>query len=565
MSGLSVHSSAFQVLKVSLFGLPLLVLSDSLPLFTELPSSSSGITWIHEKAVSDQRHLPETVLGGVAILDFDQDGWMDVYFVNSGESDFFKPPRPLRNALYRNNRDGTFTDVTSRAGVEGGTFGMGAAAGDYDNDGYPDIFVTSYGRTILYHNRGDGTFAENTEEAGVLLPGWTTSAAWFDYDGDGFLDLFVCQYVEYGPEERIACGLNPLGKAYYCVPRVFNPTSSMLFRNSRNGKFTRASQGTALEKPGKALGVVATDINNDRRMDLYVANDTVENFLFMNRGKDEWEEIALLAGIALSVDGKVQSGMGVDAGDFDGDGWQDLVITNFDHEYHSLFQNNHNETFQDLAPSSELGRSSYLLSGWGVKLFDFDNDGDIDLFIANGHPDDQVDEYMKRFKDLGYPDLVTYKEPLLLFENDRGRIKDISRRAGPAFSQSFPSRGLAVGDLDNDGRTDVVISNIGESPLVLRNESAKGHHWIGLELEGRISNRDAIGAKISWSIDGVQRSRLITGGGSYLSSHDLRQIIGLGRAGKVEWLEIQWPQPSGKVERFTELAVDRYVQIKEGG
>src|SRR5690349_19693300 len=274
----------------------------SVPLFEEIASERSGITWVHDNAMSPEHYLPEALGPGCAFLDYDNDGWMDIYLVNSGPCDFFQPKKPLRNALYRNNRDGTFTDVTVKAGVTGGTFGMGVAAGDYDNDGFPDLFVTAYGRPILYHNNGNGTFTDVSEKAGLgaklFENHWSTSAAWFDYDNDGRLDLFVCSFVDYGNTSHFSCGDNKLGRKFYCIPRVFRPTTSLLFHNNGDGTFTEDSRGTDIEKAlGKGLGVVATDINNDGRMDLFVANDTVQNFLFVNRGsekgKTRWEEMAL--------------------------------------------------------------------------------------------------------------------------------------------------------------------------------------------------------------------------------------------------------------------------------
>ena len=301
------------------------------PLFEEVPAEKSGIIWVHDNAMSDERYLPETLGPGCAFLDYDKDGWMDIYLVNSGPSDFYKPKTLPRNALYKNNRDGSFTDVTERAGVSGGTFGMGVAVGDYNNDGYPDLFITAYGRPVLYHNNGDGTFTDVTEKAGLAAPGWTTSAVWFDYDGDGRLDLFVCSFVDYGDTKHTSCGDNRLGRKYYCIPSVFKPTRSFLYHNNGDGSFTEVGHGTDIERAmGKGLGVVATDINNDGRMDLFVANDTVQNFLFVNRGANKWEEIALAAEVAFSDNGKARSGMGVDAADFDGDGREDLFGANID-------------------------------------------------------------------------------------------------------------------------------------------------------------------------------------------------------------------------------------------
>src|SRR5213592_5235915 len=316
------------------------------PLFAEVPPSASGITWVHENAISPSHYLPEALGPGCAFLDFDNDGWMDIFLVNSGPSDFWTPSKPVRNALYKNNRDGTFTDVTEKAGVTGAYFGMGAAVGDYDNDGWPDIFVTAYGKCILYKNNRDGTFTDVTEKSGVATPGWTTSAVWFDYDNDGKLDLFVCSFVDYTGVKKLECGNNKIGRNYYCVPRVFSPSASFLYHNNGDGTFTEVSKGTAIAAAlGKGLGVVAADINNDGYMDLFVANDTVQNFLFVNRGPSanggwKWDEIALQAGVGFSESGRPRSGMGVDAADLENRGWQDLFVANVDHEFYSVYQNN---------------------------------------------------------------------------------------------------------------------------------------------------------------------------------------------------------------------------------
>ena len=533
------------------------------PLFVEVPASSSGITWVHENAMSPSRYLPEALGPGCAFLDFDNDGWMDIFLVNSGPSDFWKPPKPVRNALYKNNRDGTFTDVTEKAGVGGAYFGMGVAVGDYDNDGWPDIFVTAYGRCILYKNNHDGTFTDATEKAGVATPGWTTSAVWFDYDNDGKLDLFVCSFVDYSGVKKLECGNNQIGRNYYCVPRVFKPTASFLYHNNGDGTFTEVRKGTAIEQAlGKGLGVVATDINNDGRMDLFVANDTVQNFLFVNRGpgpngKWNWDEIALQAGVGFSEAGRPRSGMGVDAADLDGDGWQDLFVANVDHEMFSVYENNKDETFRDVAQSNGVARATRLLSGWGMKYFDYDNDGTIDLLLANGHPDDMIDNYSMQVK---------YREPMLLFhQGDDHKLHDVSDDAGPAFHKDFAARGLAVGDFDNDGAIDVLVGINGGSPVLLKNNAAKGNNWLGLKLEGSECSRDAIGAKICWTAGGKQRCRLKNNGGSYLSSHDPREVLGIGSATKIDELEIRWPAPSKHVDRFTNLQPNRYIRILENG
>jgi hypothetical protein len=526
------------------------------PLFEEIPPDVSGIKWVHESAMSENRYLPETMGPGVAFFDFDNDGWMDIFMVNSGPCDFYQPQTPLKNALYKNNRDGTFTDVSDKAGVVGGReFGMGCAIADYDNDGYPDILVTAYGRCTLYHNNGNGTFSDVTDKAGVAAPGWTTSAVWFDYDNDGKLDLFLCSFVQFSLKNNVLCGDNKLGKRFYCIPRVFKPTPSLLFHNNGDGTFTEASAGTDIQRaPGKGLGVVATDINNDGLMDLFVANDTVQNFLFVNRGKGKWDEIGLASEVAFSSNGTPRSGMGVDSADFDADGRQDLFVANVDQEMFSLYHNDGHESFADVAAPQGVARATRLLSGWGLKFFDYDNDGSVDLFLANGHPDDMIELYSQQ---------VRYKEPLLLFHNDGKKLADVSAQAGPAFQKVFPARGLAVGDYNNDGSIDVLIGNNGGAPLLLKN-NASGNHWLGIQLQGTGCNRDAIGATITWSAGGVKRTRYKTSGGSYLSSHDTREVLGIGTASKVDWIEIKWPAPSGRVERLTELPIDRYVTIVEG-
>src|SRR6266436_6623980 len=348
--------------------------------FEEVPAKKSGINWIHNNAHSSDRYLPETVGAGCAFLDYDNDGWMDIYLVNSGPSDFYTPSIPLKNALYHNNHDGTFSDVTDKAGVAGGTFGMGVAAGDYDGDGWQDLYVTSYGSNILYHNNGNGTFTDVTEKSGIA------------------------------------------------------------------------------DSPGKSFGAVATDVNNDGLIDLFVANDTMPNFLFINKGGGKFEEVGLAAGVAFSDMGKPRSGMGVDAADYDGDGWQDLFVANIDREFFSLYHNQKDLIFTD--EPGEIGTATQMLSGWGLRFFDYDNDGDPDLFLVNGHPDDFIEMRTTRVK---------YKEPLLLFENTGRAFKNVSARSGTIFNQEFSGRGMATGDFDNDGDLDVLISNNGEPPVLLRN------------------------------------------------------------------------------------------------
>jgi enediyne biosynthesis protein E4 len=527
--------------------------------FSEVLPSSSGITWTHTAGSSPEKYLPESTGAGCAFLDYDNDGWMDIYLVNSGQCDFYAPPRPLRNALYRNNRDGTFTDVTEKAGVMGNGYGMGVAVGDYDGDGLPDLFVSQYGRSILYHNNGDGTFTDVTQRAGISTPGWASSAVWFDYDNDGRLDLLVGRFVDFSKLKHHRCGSKIpalAGQNQYCYPRVYDPTPSWLFHNNGDGTFTDVSQQTGIaDSSGKAWGVVATDINNDGWMDLFVANDTVANSLFMNRKGRRFEETGFTSGIAFGEGGKARSGMGVDSADFNQDGWMDLSVTNIDHEYFAMYQNRRDETFDDIAGPVGVATASKMMSGWGLKFFDYDNDGNLDLIIADGHPDDLIDKINPS---------VTYREPLLLFHGTGTGFKDVSQESGPVFARPMASRGLALGDFNNDGAVDVLISNNDGAPLLLRNDVGTQNNWLGLRLVGKKSNIDAIGARITYQSRDLRRSRMKVGGGSYLSSHDPRLVLGIGKRPKIDWVEIKWPQPSGVTERFTDLPVNRYITIVEG-
>ncbi len=523
--------------------------------FEDVPPSKSGITWVHRSGMSSEKYLPETTGSGCAFLDYDNDGWMDIYLVNGGKCDFYDPSPPLRNALYKNNRDGTFTDVTEKAGVGAGGFGQGVAVGDYDGDGFPDLYVTQYGRSLLYHNNGDGTFTDVTEKAGVAAPGWGASAVWFDYDNDGRLDLFVCRFADFEKSKHHRCSALP-GQVEYCVPRAYGAMPSRLFHNNGDGTFTDVSEATGIAAHrGKAWGVVATDINNDGWMDLFVANDTVGNFLFANRGNGRFDEIGEPAGVAFSSEGRPRSGMGVDSADYNQDGWMDLFVSNLDKEVFSLYENNRDETFDDMAFSSGIGAATRFMSGWGLKFFDYDNDGNLDLFLANGEPDDLIGQIDSR---------VSYRETLLLFQNTGGVLRNVSQASGPPFSRPMSARGLAIGDFDNDGAIDVLISNNNEAPVLLRNNVGSQNHWLGLKLVGKKANIDAIGARVSYQAGDMKRSRMKVGGGSFLSYHDPRIVLGIGQRTKIDLLEINWPQPSGLKQRFTDLPIDRYITIVEG-
>jgi len=502
--------------------------------------SKTGIVWRHDNALSPRRYQPESIGPGVAIFDYNNDGWMDLYFPNSGPCDFFQPAKPLRAALYRNNGDGTFTDVTERASVANASnFGIGAAAADYDGDGFVDLLVTNYGRNVLYRNRGDGTFEDVTRRAGLDAPGLYTSAVWFDFNNDGRPDLFVGSFVRYSKELEKEC--MTAGVHHYCYPASYEASLSKLYRNNGDGTFTDVSVQSGIAKhPGKTFGAVAVDLDGDGYMDLFVSNDSVPNFLFHNLRDGRFEEIGLEAGVAYSDDGVARSGMGVDAGDYDGDGRVDLFVANLNRERFSIYRNVGNLAFQDMAGPSNVGPETYMYSGWGLRFVDFDNDGDLDLVLANGHPDDRIEAAHTGLK---------WKEPLLLLENRNGKFVNRSMDAGEGFRQEYPARGLAVGDLDNDGWPDIVVSSNGAAPVVLHHRGG-ANHWIGL-------NGAPPGAIVRWP-GGI---RFITAGGSYLSSQDPRVVIGLGRAAKLEWIEIEWPAPNKRRERMKNPAVDRYHSL----
>jgi hypothetical protein len=525
------------------------------PFFEEIPPSASGIHWTHSGGHSADMYLPETIGPGGAFLDYDNDGWMDIYLVNSGPCDFYTPPKPLSNALYRNNRDGTFTDVTEKAGVGGNAYGMGVAVGDYNGDGFPDLYVTQYPRSILYRNNGDGTFTDVTDKAGVSAPGWSSSAVWFDYDNDGRLDLFVCRFGDFSKANAVFCGNRDTGVHYYCSPKVVKPNSCWLFHNNGDGTFTNVSKQSGIAAlQSRAWGVVAADINNDGRMDLFVANDGLENFLLANRG-GKFEEIGLVAGVAYNSFGAARSGMGVDAADYDSDGATDLFVANIDHEMYSLYRNQGKEAFDDVAMQSGIGPATRLLSGWGLKFFDFDNDGTLDLILANGHPDTMVKIYTPT---------VEYAMPMLLMQGTGTGFKNVSAQAGSAFNGPIAGRGLALGDFNNDGAVDVLAMVNDGAPILLRNDAGRRNHWLGLRLVGRKANIDAVGAVVNYQAGSLKRRVIKPGGGSFLSAHDPRMVLGLGQSAKVDSLEVRWPQPGGGIERFQNVPADRYITIVEG-
>ncbi|MGH9402353.1 MAG: CRTAC1 family protein [Terriglobia bacterium] len=515
-------------------------------------TSPAGIHFQHTNAATGRKYLVETMGPGCAFFDYDNDGYLDLYFVNGGLLPGFHATSRPGNVLYRNNRDGTFTDVTRQAGVEGYGYGMGVTVGDYNNDGFADLFITCYGSSILYRNNGDGTFTDVTQTAGVNNRKWGTSAAFFDYDKDGFLDLFVANYVDFSLDHNTFCGIQPDRRAY-CHPDEFDPAASVLYHNNGDGTFTDVSKQSGIASAkGKGLGVVAADFDGDGYQDLFVANDAFPNFLFMNNRDGTFRETGTLAGVAYNSNGQALSGMGVAAGDYDGDGKLDLVVTNLSFQGYSLYQNEGRGVFGDVAFPSGVGLPSLLRTGWGVGLGDFDNSGNLDIFAVNGHVMDNI---------AAFSPSITYLEPPLLLENEGGRFIDETRSCGRVLQTPRASRGAAFGDFNNDGHVDILIANCNQAASLLRNDSGDENHWIILKATGRRSNRDAIGTKVRLTANGKTQTREITGGGSYLSSSDYRLHFGLGKAERIERLEVDWPR--GGTQVLEGLKVDRMHHLVE--
>jgi hypothetical protein len=458
------------------------------------------------------------------------------------------------NRLYHQKADGTFEDVTERAGLKGDGYSMGVAAADYDNDGWVDLYVTGYGANTLYHNNGDGTFSDVTSKTGTAGGGWSTSAAWLDYDRDGRLDLFVGRYLDWDFERgAMICGDKRPGYRAYCHPNNFNGMTNLLFHQRPDGTFEDVSARSKIADPGgKALGVAIGDVDGDGWPDIVVANDSVRQSLYRNRGDGTFEDIALPAGIGYDENGKTFAGMGVDVADYDGDGYADIFMTALSNETYPLFHNNGDKTFTYETNTMGVGQATLLYSGWGIRFVDVDNDGLPDIFVAQGHVLDSVEKTSSYIK---------YKQPLLVLRNTGNEFVTISPTAGKAFGMPLAARGAATGDLNNDGQPDVVIGVLNDSPVVLRNNGTK-NHWVGFNLVGTKSNRSAIGSRlILTDATGRRRTLDVTTAGSYLSSSDPRILVGLGTVSGVRTVEIHWP--SGTTERVDNPAVDQYHTIIE--
>ncbi len=520
-------------------------------------TQQAGIHFVHNNGAFGKKYLPETMGPGVAFIDYDNDGWLDIFLVNGmdwpGHVRKHSTPK-----LYHNNHDGTFTDVTRKAGLDLELYGMGVAVGDYDNDGYDDLFVTAYGQSHLFHNNGNGTFTDVTQKAGLQGPKeFSTSAAWVDYDKDGHLDLVVGNYVQWTPETDLYCTLDGKRKSY-CTPESYKGTAVRLWHNRGNGTFEDLTQKAGLgDATSKTLGVAVLDYDNDGWPDLLFSNDTQPNKLYRNNGNGTFSEKAVVAGVAFSEDGVARAGMGVDAADYDHSGYASLLITNFSNQMVSLYHNEGKGLFVDEAPRSEIGRASLLTLGFGCFFFDYDLDGWPDVFIANGHVDDDIQKVQAN---------VSYAERPHLFRNvGKGKFEEVTQSMGAAFASSRVGRGAAYADINNDGRLDLLLSTNGGPVYLFRNEAqsgAAGNHSLRLKLIGTKSNRDGIGAVVKLTAGGETQTKMLRSGSSYLSASELALTFGLGPRDKADSIEVRWP--SGQVDRLSAVPGGATLTVTEG-
>ena len=516
-------------------------------------TDEAGLRFRHTNGAFGQKYMPETLGAGGVWLDVDDDGWQDIVLVNSsawpgqGTSD-------THAMLYRNNGDGTFADISAGAGLDVPLYGFGGAAGDFDNDGQTDLYITALGPNRLLRGQGDGTFVDVTEASGTGDPGFSTSAVWFDYDNDGYLDIFVANYVEWTPEIDLYCTLDGETKSY-CTPESYQGQSSTLFHNLGNGTFEDVSVSAGVSNPSaKALSASMFDVNSDGWMDLFVTNDTQPNQLFQNQGDGTFNDIAVVAGVAFSEAGIARAGMGVDAADYDGSGYPSLIIGNFSNEMMALYHNEGNGLFIDEAPRSALGRGTLLTLTFGCFFFDYDLDGWLDVFAANGHVADDIEQVQSR---------VTYAQRPQLFHNDgRGRFEEIVDEAGDALQQPMVARGAAYADYDNDGDLDILMTSNGGAPRLLRNDGGNTNNLLRVKTVGTESNRDGIGARVEVTVAGQSRWQMVKTGSSYASQSEVPLTFGLGNQASVERLRVIWP--SGQVDEVTGLAANEFLIVEEG-
>ena len=528
------------------------------PQFVDV-SAATGIHFNHISS-SDSKYVVESMSGGVILIDYDRDGWPDVYFTNAPTVAMAIKGEPARGALYHNNHDGTFTEVTDKAGLATPCFAMGGAVGDYNNDGWPDLYLTCLGGNKLFRNNGDGTFTDVTKVAGVSDGRWSTGAAFGDYDGDGFLDLMVTNYVDFHLDDLPGFGSAPnckyRGLDVQCGPRGLKGAGDALFHNNGDGTFTNVSKSAGVDDPNGYYGmsVIFSDFNNTGKPDIYVANDSTPKFLYKNLGNGKFQETGLESGTAVSEDGSEQASMGLAVGDYLHTGRPSLFVTNFSDEYSNLFRNDGDWNFSDVSYKSGVALPSLPNVKWGTAFLDADNDGWLDLIVVGGHVYPQVDTL---------PSGARYKEPKVLQLNQKdGTFCDASEQAGTAITTPRVSRGLAVGDLFNDGNVDIVVEDLAGPPMILRNAGIAGKHWVNFELQGTKSNRLAIGARVKIVAGGMTQTEEIHSGGSYLSQNDLRVHFGLNAASKIDSVEIRWP--SGKIETLKNLDADKFYAVLEG-
>jgi hypothetical protein len=516
-------------------------------------TAQAGIHYTHNNAAYGKKYLPETMGPGCAFIDYDNDGWPDIVLVNGQDW-----PGHSRTAstlkLYHNNHNSTFTDVTAKAGLAIPMFGLGVAVGDYDNDGHDDLFITALGQSHLFRNNGNGTFADVTKAANMWGPNdFSTSAAWVDYDRDGKLDLVVANYVQWSIANDLYCSIDGSHKSY-CTPESYKGASARLWHNAGNGKFEDVTQKANFYDPtSKSLGIAIVDSNNDRWPDILLANDTQPNKLYINKQNGTFEEKAVSAGIAFSEDGVARAGMGVDAGDYDRSGHASLIITNFANQMLSLYHNEGNGLFVDEAPRSDVGRASLVTLGFGCFFFDYDNDGWLDILVADGHIEDQIEKVQKR---------VTYAEPPHLFRNlGSGKFQEVTQSLGAGFASPRVARGAAYADIDNDGALDVLMTTNGGRPYLFRNEGGTNQS-VRIKLQGVKSNRDGIGAVVRLVSGSDKQWQMLHSGSSYLSQSELVLTFGLGTRNKADAIEVQWP--SGQTENLSNINAGQTITVQEG-
>jgi hypothetical protein len=520
-------------------------------------AAQAGVGFVLRNGALGQKHLPETMAGGIAVFDYNRDGRPDLFFVNGAEMPSLNKPGPeYQNRLYRNEGGGKFSDTTAAAGVGGAGYGIGAATGDFDNDGFPDLFVAGVYRNTLYRNQGDGTFADVTQPAGLAAGGkeWAVAAAWLDYDSDGWLDLFVVNYVQWDPGREPFCGHHERDYRVYCHPRLYEGLPNRLYRNNGDGTFRDVSEASGIAAHvGKGMGAAVADYDGDGRTDIFVANDTVPNFLFRNRGGGRFDEAAIQAGVAFNDNGRAVSSMGADFRDLDNDGRPDIFVTALANQTFPWFRNLDNQFFEDITYRSGIAKASLDWSGWGTGAYDFNNDGWKDLFVAAGDVQDNAEVFSS----------LSSQQPNRLFLNRRdGSFLDGSAAAGPDFQKTAMHRGAAFADFDGDGRIDVAVSRIGEPAAVFLNTTSSSNHWIAFRLQGSKSNREAIGARIRLvAASGETQWNQVTTSVGYASSSDTAVHFGLGEDAAIKEVEIRWP--SGAVQMLRNLEVDRYHQIQE--